>query len=141
MRRFVSVGLWVALTIAWLAILSVSRAGAQLSSSSGSASGHSGKHEPRRVLVKAAKSQSPKSTGQAVTGKSGHKLPPIIIVLTPTGIPQPIGEVGTTTSVVTQRQVQVQQTHQLPDLLRQVPGVEVTQLGSPGTITDVSIRG
>ncbi len=69
------------------------------------------------------------------------KLPPIIVVLTPTGMPEPLGEVGTTTSVVSQKQAQIQQTHELPDLLRQVPGVEVTQSGSPGTVADVSIRG
>jgi vitamin B12 transporter len=69
------------------------------------------------------------------------KLPPIIVVLTPTGMPQPLGEVGTTTSVISEKQAQVQQSHQLPDLLRQVPGVQVTQSGSPGTFADVSIRG
>ncbi len=79
--------------------------------------------------------------GVQTTSAAPLKLPPIIIVLTPTGIPEPIGQVGTTTSVVTQKQAQVQQTHELPDLLREVPGVEITQSGSPGTIAGVSIRG
>jgi len=69
------------------------------------------------------------------------KLPPIVVVLTPTGMPEPLGEVGTTTSVVSQKQAQIQQTHELPQLLQQVPGVQVTQTGSPGTVADVSIRG
>jgi vitamin B12 transporter len=72
---------------------------------------------------------------------ASHKLPPIIVVLTPTGMPQPLGEVGTTTTVVTENQAQFQQTRELPDLLRPVPGTVVTQTGSPGTVADVSIRG
>lgn len=69
------------------------------------------------------------------------KLPPIIVVLTPTGMPDPLGQVGTTTSVVSQAQARIQQSHELPDLLQQVPGVQVTQSGSPGTVANVSIRG
>jgi vitamin B12 transporter len=88
-----------------------------------------------------AKPASAKQGAKPTKAKSAPNLPPIIIVLTPTGIPEPVGEVGTTTSVVTQKQAQLQQTHELPDLLRQVPGVEVTQAGSPGSIADVSIRG
>jgi vitamin B12 transporter len=75
------------------------------------------------------------------TSQASGKLPPIIVVLTPTGMPQPLGEVGTTTSVVSQKQSEVQQTHDLPTLLQQVPGVQVTQTGSPGTLAEVSIRG
>ncbi|HKV53527.1 MAG TPA: TonB-dependent receptor [Candidatus Binataceae bacterium] len=65
----------------------------------------------------------------------------MMIVVTATRIPQPIGEIGTTTSVVTDRQIHAQQAHDLSDALRQVPGVEITQTGSPGTVTEVSIRG
>jgi vitamin B12 transporter len=56
-------------------------------------------------------------------------------------MPEPLGEVGTTTTVVSGKQAQFQQTHELPDLLRPVPGTLVTQTGSPGTVADVSIRG
>jgi vitamin B12 transporter len=83
----------------------------------------------------------PAKAGKPQAATASPKLPPIIIVLTPTGIPEPLGQVGTTTSVVSERQAQVQQTHQLPDLLRQVPGTQVTQLGSPGTVANVAIRG
>jgi vitamin B12 transporter len=63
------------------------------------------------------------------------------IIVTATRMPQPIGEVGTTTSVVSDKQMQAQQLRQVPDALREVPGVHVTQSGSPGTVTDVTIRG
>ncbi|MBV8055128.1 MAG: TonB-dependent receptor [Deltaproteobacteria bacterium] len=56
-------------------------------------------------------------------------------------MPAPLGEVGVTTSVVSQKQAEIQQTHEVPDLLRQVPGTQVSQLGPPGTVADVSIRG
>ncbi len=79
--------------------------------------------------------------GKRPAAAASLKLPPIIVVLTPTGIPEPLGEVGTTASVVSQTQAHVQQTHELPDLLRQVPGVQVRQIGSPGTVADLSIRG
>ncbi|MGH7934738.1 MAG: TonB-dependent receptor plug domain-containing protein [Candidatus Binataceae bacterium] len=65
----------------------------------------------------------------------------MVIVVTATRMPQPLNQIGTTTSVVSRRQIQDQQIQTVPDALRQVPGVEVTQSGSPGTIADVSIRG
>jgi len=83
----------------------------------------------------------PSKPRQGRAPAASSKLPPIIVVLTPTGMPEPLGEVGTTTSVVTGKQAQVQQTYQLPDLLRPVPGTLVIQSGSPGTEADVSIRG
>ncbi|HJU12261.1 MAG TPA: TonB-dependent receptor, partial [Candidatus Binataceae bacterium] len=93
------------------------------------------KEHSNKPAVKSSKGQSSQHKRPA------SNLPPIIVVLTPTGMPQPLGEVGTTTSVVSQKQAQIQQSHDLPDLLQQVPGVQVTQSGSPGTVADVSIRG
>jgi vitamin B12 transporter len=63
------------------------------------------------------------------------------IVVTATRIPQPIGEIGETTTVVTHQQIEAQQIESVTDALREVPGVQLTQLGSPGTLADVSIRG
>ena len=104
------------------------------------------RHAPSSSFRSVADNHS--KTGSSVApnaGKQGaipaSKLPPIIVVLTPTGMPDPLGEVGTTTSVVSHTQARIQQSHELPDLLRQVPGVEVTQSGSPGAVANVSIRG
>ena len=122
----------------------------------------SGLHAQAMAAGTTSHSTTPSYSGRSIAGKhsktsaaqqarskaikrhaaaASAKLPPIIVVLTPTGMAEPLGEVGTTTSVVSQTQAQVQQTHELPDLLRQVPGVQVRQIGSPGTVADVSIRG
>ena len=63
------------------------------------------------------------------------------IVVTATRMPQPLGEVGVTTSVVSSRRMDTQQIQDVGTALREVPGVQVTQSGSPGTETDVAIRG
>lgn len=68
-----------------------------------------------------------------------QKLPPVVV--TATRIEQPVSEVGTTTTVVESDQIESQKIQAVSDVLRQVPGVSVTQSGSPGTLTDVSIRG
>ncbi len=68
-----------------------------------------------------------------------QKLPPVVV--TATRIEQPLSEVGTTVSVVDQSQIQSQQIQSVDNVLRQVPGVTVMQSGSPGTETDVMIRG
>jgi len=38
-------------------------------------------------------------------------------------------------------QIEEQKIQRVADVLREVPGVQVTQSGSPGSVTDVSIRG
>ena len=68
-----------------------------------------------------------------------QKLAPVVV--TATRIEQPLSEIGTTVSVVDQSQIQSQQIQSVDNVLRQVPGVTVMQSGSPGTETDVMIRG
>jgi vitamin B12 transporter len=67
------------------------------------------------------------------------KLPDVAI--TATRITQPLSQIGTTITVVQDKQIQDQKIQQASDVLREVPGVQVTQSGGPGTLTDVSIRG
>ncbi|MFZ0677708.1 MAG: TonB-dependent receptor [Candidatus Binatus sp.] len=71
--------------------------------------------------------------------EEAQKLNPIVV--TATRIPQPIDQIGTTITVVEDPQIQEQKIQRVADVLRQVPGVQVTQSGSPGSVTDVSIRG
>jgi vitamin B12 transporter len=71
--------------------------------------------------------------------EEAQKLSPIVV--TATRIPQPIGEIGTTITVVEDPQIQDQKIDRVANVLREVPGVQVTQSGSPGSVTDVSIRG
>ena len=85
---------------------------------------------------------SKKTTSQPATKpkkEEAQKLNPIVV--TATRIPQPIGEVGTTITVVEDPEIEQQKIQRVADVLRQVPGVEVTQSGSPGSETDVMIRG
>lgn len=71
--------------------------------------------------------------------KTAQTLP--VVVVTATRIRQPLSEIGTTVSVVDSQQIQSQKIYDAGDVLREVPGVEVTQSGSPGSVTDVQIRG
>src|SRR5260370_14309147 len=68
-----------------------------------------------------------------------QKLNPIVV--TATKSEQRVDEIGTTVSVVDNSQVEAQKIDRVETVLRQVPGVQVTQSGSPGSVTDVSIRG
>jgi vitamin B12 transporter len=85
--------------------------------------------------VGANPSPTPGSAGQTVP----TKLPDLVV--TATRISQPISQIGTTVTVIHSQQIQDQKIQQTSDALREVPGVEVTQSGGPGSITDVSIRG
>lgn len=69
------------------------------------------------------------------------QLPRMVIVVTATRMATPLSEIGTAASVVSNKLIQSQAIRDVPTALREVPGVEVTQSGSPGTIADVSIRG
>lgn len=61
--------------------------------------------------------------------------------ITATRISQPTSQLGMTVTVINSQQIQDQKIQQTSDALREVPGVQVTQSGGPGTETDVSIRG
>jgi len=71
--------------------------------------------------------------------EQAQKLNPVVV--TATRIPQPIADIGTTITVVEDPQIQDQKIDRVANVLREVPGVQVTQSGSPGSETDVSIRG
>lgn len=71
--------------------------------------------------------------------EEAQKLNPVVV--TATRIEQPIADIGTTITVVEDPQIQEQKIQRVQEVLRQVPGVQVTQSGSPGSVTDVSIRG
>jgi len=85
------------------------------------------------------KSAASGSTAKERTAERTETLPTVVV--TATRIRQPLSEIGTTVTVVDQQQIQSQKIQQAGEVLREVPGVVVTQSGSPGTLTDVSIRG
>ena len=88
--------------------------------------------------------QSASSTGAAAAAAaspspSENQLKTMVV--TATRIRQPVGEIGTTVSVIDSEQIDSQKIEHVGTALEQVPGVQITQDGSPGTETDVSIRG
>jgi vitamin B12 transporter len=89
--------------------------------------------QSKTATTKAAPSAKPSPAQQA------QKLSPVVV--TATRIEQPIADIGATISVVEDQQIQDQKIERVSNVLRQVPGVVVTQSGSPGSVTDVSIRG
>jgi vitamin B12 transporter len=96
--------------------------------------------QTRKAAPANQKSATLKNAPAAPANKGeAQKLNPIVV--TATRIPQPIGEIGTTITVVEAPQIQEQKIDRVADVLREVPGVQVTQSGSPGSVTDVSIRG
>ncbi len=82
------------------------------------------------------------SANQPQANPSSAPVPRLpTLVVTATRIAQPIGEIGSTVSVVNDRQIQIQKIEEVGEVLRQVPGVEVDQSGSHGTLTEARIRG
>jgi vitamin B12 transporter len=120
---------------------SVNAASADGSASSVSTGANSG-HQPAGKSSSASAKAKPGASASTVkkhAAESAETLPTVVV--TATRMRQPMSEIGTTVTVVDQQQIQSQKIQQAGDVLREVPGVVVTQSGSPGTVTDVSIRG
>ena len=62
-------------------------------------------------------------------------------VETATRTATPLGQVGSSTSVVTAEQIQQRQVYSVAEALRLLPGVDVVQSGNPGGLVSVFIRG
>jgi vitamin B12 transporter len=118
-------------------------ASAGTSDGSANSAAGSGSHTQAAAGPAKSRARSKPPASKAVASKrteqSAETLPTIVV--TATRIRQPLSEIGTTVTVVDQHQMQSQKIEQSGDVLREVPGVVVTQSGSPGTVTDVSIRG
>jgi vitamin B12 transporter len=63
------------------------------------------------------------------------------VVVTPTRLPTPENEVGSSITVITDEEIQRKQERTLPDALKDVPGLNVVQTGGPGGTTSVFVRG
>jgi vitamin B12 transporter len=66
---------------------------------------------------------------------------PDTVVVTATRIPTPEAQVASSITVVTAEDIDARQLRTLPDLLQQVPGLNVVQTGGPGGQTSVFMRG
>lgn len=66
-------------------------------------------------------------------------IPPVVI--SATRLPTPVSQVGSSVTVITADEIERKQQRLLPDVLRDVPGLDVVQTGGPGGVTSVFIRG
>ncbi len=62
-------------------------------------------------------------------------------VVSPTGVVTPAGQLASSITVVTERDIQTQQHRTVPDMLRAVPGLNMVQAGGPGAQTSIFMRG
>ncbi|HKD67517.1 MAG TPA: TonB-dependent receptor [Candidatus Binataceae bacterium] len=84
------------------------------------------------------------ATHKPEAGVAASKAKPVKlgeVVVTATRIKQPLSQIGTSVSVMPGGQMQDQKLGLIAPAMQQLPGVEVNQAGSPGTQTDVTIRG
>jgi vitamin B12 transporter len=63
------------------------------------------------------------------------------IVVSATRIETPINEIGSSVTVITDKEIERDQKRTLPDVLRTVPGLNIVQTGGPGGKTSVFMRG
>ncbi len=81
------------------------------------------------------------ANGQNPPAAQGHPVKLGEVVVTATRLRQPLSQIGTSVSVMSGDQMQDQKLGLVAPAMQQLPGVEVNQAGSPGTVTDVTIRG
>ena len=63
------------------------------------------------------------------------------VVVSATLIETPINEIGSSVTVITDKEIERDQKRTLPDVLRTMPGLNVVQTGGPGGKTSVFLRG
>jgi vitamin B12 transporter len=63
------------------------------------------------------------------------------VVVTATRLPTPANEVASSVTVITADEIAQKQTPTLPDILADVPGLNIVQTGGPGGVSNVYIRG
>src|SRR5471032_2251567 len=68
-------------------------------------------------------------------------LPSEDVVVSATRIPTPVAEVASSVTVITAADIEARQERSLPDVLRSVPGLFITQTGGAGGQTSLFMRG
>ena len=63
------------------------------------------------------------------------------IVVSATLVETPVNEIGSSVTVITEKEIERDQKRTLPDVLRTVPGLNIVQTGGPGGKTSVFMRG
>jgi vitamin B12 transporter len=72
---------------------------------------------------------------------SAEDVAPETVVVSATGIPTPQSQVASSVTVITGEEIELRQQRLLPDILREVPGLNIVQTGGPGASTSIFMRG
>lgn len=94
------------------------------------------------VLSIAATGLSPSSwaaAGAADSSSSGESGD--LVVISATRVPTPESEVASSLTVITADDIAARQSQSLPDILKDVPGLNIVQTGGPGGQTAIFMRG
>jgi vitamin B12 transporter len=78
---------------------------------------------------------------QAEDQSTGSVTVSPLVVVSANRAPTPANQVASSVTVITAEQIETQQERSLPDVLREVPGVNLVQSGGPGGATSLFIRG
>ncbi|HEY7573800.1 MAG TPA: TonB-dependent receptor, partial [Thermoanaerobaculia bacterium] len=79
----------------------------------------------------------------AAGAAAGQQLAPVSedVVVTANSVPEEEKEVGSAITVITREQIEKSEKVSVSELLRSVPGLDVVQSGTPGSVTSVFTRG
>jgi vitamin B12 transporter len=80
------------------------------------------------------------TTALAQQSASPENVLPAIVV-SPTGVPTPEAQIASSVTVVTAQDIEREQRRTVPDVLANVPGLNIVQAGGPGGQTSIFIRG
>jgi vitamin B12 transporter len=77
--------------------------------------------------------------GSLVYANTEDSLEPVVI--TATGIPTPPSQIASSITLISAGDIAAMQAQSLPDVLKNVPGLNLVQSGGPGAVTSIFIRG
>ena len=77
----------------------------------------------------------------ALAQDGASQAKPEEIVVTATRVPTPISQIANSITVITAADIAIKQEQTLPDVLKDVPGLNIVQTGGPGGQTSVFMRG
>ncbi len=80
-------------------------------------------------------------TAMVSAAKAADSESPETIVVTATRVPTPQSQIASSITVITAADIAARQDQTLPDVLQDVPGLNVVQTGGPGGQTSVFLRG
>lgn len=98
---------------------------------------------PLRRLSAAVALLLPAFANFAVADETSLPVPETLptLVVTATRLPTPEDQLGSSVSVVTSADIERKQERTLPEILQDLPGLNVVQTGSPGGVASIFMRG